>query len=282
MADSPTNPSAADAISAAKQANSEVVGAPPSITVDSLIAGSPTLSGIKNNIENLGNLGRSAMAFLGGKKPDEKPAGVTVGNSSAKDLRVRIKVPSDYLYPLTVGTTSNLELFNAHGIIFPYTPQISVDYKADYASAPLTHSNFAVYFYKSSAVAPISISGKFTVQNQADAEVYLATVHLLRALTKMRFGKDTDPGAPPPVCQLNAYGDYMLDNVPVVISSFKNDLPDNVDYFGVNSEIYGETLVPIVSTIIVNCIPMYSRKEMLESSVTGWLSGSNGRKAGYL
>lgn len=271
--DSPINPSASDAASNDKMANASIVG--------SIIEKSTTLSNIKNNVENLTTLGRVAMNFFGGKKPTTPAAGVTVGNSTKKDLRVRIKVPGDYLVMTTRGGQQG-NLFNLNGIVFPYTPQISVDYKADYSAASIAHSNFAVYFYKNSSVAPITISGKFTVQNQADAETYLATVHLLRALTKMKFGTDPDAGAPPPVCQLNAYGDYMLDNVPVVITAFKNDLPDNIDYFGVNSSIYGETLVPTISTISVTCIPMYSRKEMLESSVSGWLSGPNGRKAGYL
>ena len=209
------------------------------------------------------------------------------GNTIQKDMRVKIRVPDNYLTSLTRGP--NNELGNLKGIIFPYTPTINVKHNAEYASQSPLHSNFALYFYKNSSVSPIDISGQFTVQNEQEAAIYLATIHLLRSLTKMRSGGstgDVDSGAPPPVCRLDAYGAFMLQNVPVAISKFSVDLPNNVDYFtiGKSSGIstYEKTSVPVVSTISITCIPMYSRAEMQKFSVTGWLGDKNSRKAGYL
>ena len=144
------------------------------------------------------------------------------------------------------------------------------------------HSNFALNFYQRSYTTNISISGKFTVQNEYDAAVYLSTVHMLRALTKMRSGGEDASGSPPPVCRLDAYGDFMLKNVPVVISSFKIDLPDNIDYFTAQDFPFEDTSVPTISTISLTLIPMYSRAEMQKFTVTDWLTKAQTRKDGYL
>lgn len=227
-------------------------------------------------------------AIKGGIKAPPVAAAPTVttaqGTTLAKDMRVKIRVPDDYSGRSNTSGY-NGELFEIGGIIFPYTPSISYEHKTEYSSTVPLHSNYAINFYKNSSITPITISGKFTVQNEKDAGVYLATVHLLRALTKMKFGTDTDAGSPPPVCRLDAYGTFMLENVPVAISNFKIELPDGVDYYttGKTNQLFEETMVPTLSTISVTCIPMYSRDEMQKFSVDNWLSNSaNARKAGYL
>lgn len=210
------------------------------------------------------------------------------GNVQSKDLRVKIRVPSSYLTSLTGGYSN--ELTNLGGIIFPFTPSISYENKAEYTSSNPLHSNFAINFYQKSSVGNISISGKFTVQDERDAAIYISTVHLLKALTKMRSGGSTgdrDSGSPPPVCRLDAFGEFMLENVPVAISSFRIELPDGVDYFTIGKGStqnvrFGLTSVPTVSTIAITCVPMYSRDEMQKFSVSGWLTNSKFRKSGYL
>lgn len=230
-----------------------------------------------------------ATDFPGGIPRSVAPPSVSVKSlrpARTNDQRVRIIVPDEYLKRTTIGLNSELSpTVGIGGIVFPYTPSISFESKADFAEQKLIHSNYNVYFYQRSYVTPITISGKFTVQNDKDAGVYLATVHLLRALTKMQFGTDQNAGSPPPVCRLKAYGEYMFDNVPISISSFKIDLPENIDYYTLGNystnPIYGKTTVPIMSTISITCVPMYSRAEMQKFSVNGWLTG-NLRKLGYL
>lgn len=194
------------------------------------------------------------------------------GNSSNDDQRVKIRVPASYFTSLTSGPDNGMDKTNLGGIIFPYTPSISFDLKADYTSNNPIHSNFSINFYKSSSISSINISGKFTVESYKDAGFYLATVHLLKALTRMRFGLDPDRGSPPPICRLDAYGEMILKNVPVAITSFKTELPDSVDYFTTyyNNQ---KMSVPTISTIQVVCLPMYSRNEMQQFSVTGYLDG---------
>lgn len=203
------------------------------------------------------------------------------GNSEPEDMRVRILVPPKYLTPELSGP--NDELAKAGGIIFPYTPTISFDAKADYASAQPLHSNFAINFYQRSSIGAISIAGKFSVANADDADIYICTMHLLRSLTRMRsggLGGDPDSGAPPPVCRLYAHGDMMFSNVPVAISNFRIELPDSVDYFTLKSKIFGTTAVPTLSTFSVTCTPMYSRAEMLRFSVSSYNQAKSGK--GYI
>lgn len=218
------------------------------------------------------------------------PASVNIksmGNVRGRDLRVKILVPPSYIQPATAG--GNNELANLGGIVFPYTPQITVESKADYTSIAPIHTNYAQYFYTRSSVSPISISGKFTVQNDNDAAVYLSTMHLLKSLTKMRFGSDPDAGSPPPVCRLYAYGKYMFDNIPIVISSFRSEFPESVDYytFGrvTDDPIFEAAVVPTVSTFTVNCIPVYSRGEMQKFNVKDFLENFRNdavRSRGYV
>lgn len=198
--------------------------------------------------------------------------------AEAKDLRAILRVPQSYLKGPAAGPGKILNDFG--GILFPYTPTISYDNQAQYGSVNPVHSNYTQYYFKSSQVGQITISAKFTVQNEKEGKVWLGIVHLLRSLTKMRWGKDSNAGSPPPVCRLEAYGDYVLRNVPVVISSFKFDLPDNVDYISVGGD-YKNSLVPSITTFNIGLNVMYSRREMQDYSVDDWIAGDL-RGQGYL
>lgn len=209
-----------------------------------------------------------------------KPATPTWNGKN--DYRARLKVPVSYLQnPITSGP--NKELFNAQGIIFPYTPQISQDYKAVYSNINAVHSNYTQYFYKNSSVGEITLNAKFTVQNEIEAGIYLSIVHLLRSLTKMKFGNDANAGSPPPVCRLYAYGTFMFSNVPVTLTSFRLELPDNVDYFTTGKKIktYDISNVPVLSNIQMTLTPIYSRNEMRQATVKDWLTGAQ-RRNGFL
>ena len=217
--------------------------------------------------------------------------GGATGAAEPVDLRVKLRIPDSYLAGLPgtdIFSLPGYVIKKHNGIIFPYTPQITYDTFANYSNMNLMHSNQPMYSYKGSGISAINLSAKFTNQNDDDGGAYLIILHTLRALTKMKFGSDPDAGAPPPVCRLDAYGDYMLKNVPVVVSNFRIELPDNVDYYRVGNLNFGgsavtfhENLVPTVSTIALTLIPMYSRAEQLAFNVTGWKDGSF-RGQGYL
>ena len=203
--------------------------------------------------------------------------------SEAKDLRVKLRVPPNYLVGPAAGPANIIQ--KNGGILFPYTPQISVDNQASYNTQSPLHSNFPQYFYKNSSVGPIQVTAKFTVQNEFEGAVLLGVIHLLRGLVKMKFGNDHDAGSPPPVCRFDAYGDYMMNNVPVSVASWRHELPDGVDYIAVGRQgsppTYGHSMVPVMSSISLTLNVMYSRREMLEHSVDNWMTGSL-RGRGYI
>lgn len=215
------------------------------------------------------------------------------GENSIKN-RVYLTVPSYYWKYGTAGNSLSEYGGGYGGIYFPVTPSIKQDYKANWTPTNAPHTNFGVYSYSNSQAGPISVSGQFPVQNSEEAEYWTATVAVLRALVKMRTGKDSIPGAPPPVCRFNAYGTDIFDNVPVVLTDFSITLPDDVDYItganqqgnsGLLGKILGQTIpsnkVPTLSTISMTLVPVYSRREMANFSVDSFVNGSlSGR--GYL
>jgi len=162
-----------------------------------------------------------------------------------------------------------------NGVVFPYTPNISVTHNARYQEQSLQHSNYKNYFYEGSDVAAITVTGDFTVQNHDEALYLLATVYFFRSCTKMFFGQDDLAGNPPPLVTLNGYGDYYFPEVPCVITSFQHTLPADVDYLefyysegGQAYEGSGEVSntqqqiarLPTTSQITVTLQPVYSRK----------------------
>ena len=155
--------------------------------------------------------------------------------TATPDWRVRLSLASSasYLYNDAKDETHILFPLKAtNGVIFPYTPTIQSSYKANYDASDLTHANYKQYFYKNSSVEEISITADFTAQDNTEAKYLLATIHFFKSVTKMFYGKDTDPapGTPPPLCFLNGYGTYQYNQHPLLITNFQYTLPNDVDY----------------------------------------------------
>ena len=271
--DNTTNSSQSDANRASKNlaggiALGALIGGSKGAAIGGLVAG----------------LGSALKKLSKNRKPSADPSDSTPVAATPKfkgddTQRVRLKVPKEYVNNNSPATN----LSDLGGILFPFTPQISVDHSANYSPINAMHSNYTQYFYKNSSVGEISISGKFVVQNDLDALYVISTIHLGRSLVKMKFGDDALAGAPPPVCRLFAHGDYMFNNTPVVVKSFSVEFPDNVDYYTIATPV-GITSVPVVNTIKLILLPIYSRQMQLASSVNGWLNENSGgkRSEGYL
>jgi len=155
--------------------------------------------------------------------------------STLDDWRVRLKLApeSKYFYNANASERGILAPLNpTEGIIFPYTPQISVNYIANYDTTNPTHSNYKILQYQNSAVESFNLSCDFTAQDTKEANYLLAVIHFLRSVTKMFYGQDENPkrGTPPPLCYLEGLGEFQFDKHPLVITSFSYSLPDDVDY----------------------------------------------------
>lgn len=157
-----------------------------------------------------------------------------IATKKISDWRFRISLSDKAEYFYNIAERGHLlhPLKATNGVIFPYTPDISVSYVANYEPTEITHSNYRIHNYKSSAIENITINGEFTAQDSVEAEYVLAVIHFFRCATKMFYGKDTSPkaGTPPPLCYMSGHGTYGFDNHPIVITNFTLSYPNDVDY----------------------------------------------------
>ena len=234
-------------------------------------------------------------------------AGLPIGgvfSRQQRTLQSNVGAPSatqDWAVKLTLPSTTYAQLFGDspimdkdtigvnYGIRWPVTPFINMSHSASYDTKSVIHNNYPYYAYQNSQVDQITISGSFPVNDQKSGLNWLGTLHFLRTVTKMYYGKDSiNQGNPPPVCRLNGYGDLVYKNVPVIITNFNVELREQVDYIGITMPTGGQAssttqqfdptgmagaegsrdaqessgsvnYVPTDSLIAVSCLPIYSR-----------------------
>jgi len=134
-------------------------------------------------------------------------------------------------------------LYQTGGLLFPYTPMINDTATVNYESYDPVHSNQPFSAFKSVAAKEITVIGTFTTMNKQEAAQNLANIHFLRTITKMYFGTgglSTSEavalrGTPPPILMFNAYGTAIYHNVPVIVTSFNVEMPQDVDYVQVKN-----------------------------------------------
>jgi len=187
---------------------------------------------------SLGELGLNTDNNLSGQVISARgQAGLQYGTnfSSSKDWRVRLKLApgSNYLYNAPASERGILAPLNAtKGVIFPYTPSVSVSYSANYDPSTVTHSNYKILQYQNSSVDNLQLTCDFTAQDTNEANYLLAVIHFFRSVTKMFYGQDQNPkrGTPPPLCYLEGFGEFQFDMHPLVVTNFTYGLPNDVDY----------------------------------------------------
>jgi hypothetical protein len=178
------------------------------------------------------------------------------------DWRVRLSLPADDT--LIAGLYGPLT--EAGGLIFPYTPQVTFGSTATYDTTAVVHQNFPFQSYQSSAPNQITIAADFYVEDQAQAQYWIAAIHFLRMVTKMYTGDMDSSGSPPPILRLNGYGDFVLKNVPVVVTNFTITLNNDCDY--ISTEIKAGVSVSDTATGIVGSISLAG------ASVSSWFSAA--------
>jgi hypothetical protein len=241
---------------------------------------------IRKQLSGLSSL--DAKSFLTGKAPginiqkaQQKGGNASAGATPVKDWRVKISLPakSGLKYDQS-NPFLNILGDRTQGVVFPYTPNITVTHNARYSEQALTHSNYKNYFYEGSDVAAINIVGDFTVQNKDEALYVLAAIYFFRSCTKMFWGSDADAGNPPPIVYLDGYGDYYFPHVTCVVTSFQHTMPADVDYVEVaysqgsntvsNPPVMSTTSgqkarVPTSSQFNVTLQPIYSRQNVYKN-----------------
>ena len=213
-------------------------------------------------------------------------------NVSNTDWRIKIGLPQGSSLFYNDANNQLLEILKrTNGVVFPYTPSVTVTHNARYQEQALTHSNYKTYFYEGSDVAAITITGDFSVQNRDDGLYLLAAIYYFRSCTKMFFGNDSLAGNPPPIVFLDGYGDFYFPHVSCVVTSFQHSMPADVDYLEVTysdrSSQFGSTQLvrlPTTSQITITVQPVYSRRNVHNNmTLTSFSQGKllNG-KGGFL
>lgn len=244
------------------------------------------------------NIPVDGMPGLDGVKAN---ASATFRKSVEQDWRVKLSIPNIEPFK-TAPMLANLQ--KTGGLVFPYTPTIIVAHSANYNTMAPTHTNYPYFAYQNSQVDQLVITGDFFVQNGIEAQYWVSALHYLRSMTKMFYGGEAETlGAPPPVVHLSGYGDFIFNKVPVIITQFTIDLPQDVDYIatghpqGVNEvppnhpeakqaatdkRANNIGWAPAQSLITVTVQPIYSRREVEQFSLNKYVKGGYVGDGGFI
>jgi hypothetical protein len=172
-------------------------------------------------------------------------------------------------------------LWETQGLMFPYTPTVAVAQDTTWNTADLEGVNYDILSFKTSASATLSVTGKFTVQNQREGRYLLAVLHFLRTVSKAYFGAQdvekfvapttqtndatpqADPskqvsdvasggraGLPPPILLFSGYGNMMFNDVRVVVKSHSWSYDEAADLIRINLPAFdGVVWLPPMMTI---------------------------------
>jgi hypothetical protein len=231
------------------------------------------ISSAAGQINNLLSMFRGQNLPSGAELFQAKGDVVPLQVGTADDWRVRI----DANFELLGNSFQRLD--ETYGVVWPYTPKVSISTKANYSSPDVVHNNYPFMVYKNSQVDDITISGDFSCETERDAEYWIQATTFFKAATKMFFGNSNNAGNPPIICKLSGYGPGVFNQVPVIIKSFTMELPEDVNYIQCSISQFGPTWVPVMSSISVTVSPIYNRSRIRQFSLQDY---SNGQALGYI
>lgn len=196
--------------------------------------------------------------------------------------RVKLRYGSGHPHANYSGLLSPLKATG--GLVWLNKPTVNVTSNVAYDAYNFTHSIQDVQTFTSNSSPQITVTGMFYSQSVDEALYTLAAIHFMRSASKMSFGGEStdisslagdnynvlendDPfaipvGTPPPVLYLSGYGAAMLNDLPVVITQFNLDLPQDVDYVRIPSGPGTGTKIPVAISINASLIVCRSPKSM--------------------
>lgn len=246
-------------------------------TLDKLTGGNLAggLSDVANGISKSAGILNDILSL---KRGANLPAGAELFQSTGPSIKVQPNAKNDW----RVKINTNWAMFNSPlfkrleesgGVVFPYTPTITLSTSANYNEIDTVHNNYPFQAYQNSKIEEIQISGDFSVQNSSDAEYWLAAMTFFKTATKMFYGQSENAGNPPIICHLSGYGSYMFDRVPVIIKNFTINLGDDVDYIKYSSG-NDATWVPTLTEFSISVMPVYNRSDMRKFSIQQYAQGN--------
>ena len=171
------------------------------------------------------------MGLAGSNKDAAETAFSNDSDAQGRRVRLRPK-PAATIGPNSVYGSDGLlqPLRSTNGMVWPYQPTITYEQQVEYSPMDLVHVNQEIYAYTRTNALKMAVQGPFSVQNQQEGIYALACIHFLRTVTKMYFGTGANLGTPPPVLLFDAYGQYMFNQLPVIVTAFSVELPNEIDY----------------------------------------------------
>ena len=270
-----------------------VAGSTSNITADisgtlNKLTGGNLAGGVQGLAGQISSAAGMLNNFLSLKRGANLPGGAELFMNQGSQIQLQPNSKNDWRVRINAEwTLFNSPLFarlkSTGGVVWPYTPTITVSTKANYQTIDATHSNYQFQAYKNSVVEDIQISGEFSCETESDAAYWIAATTFFKTATKMFFGQGENAGNPPIICNLSGYGSSIFDKVPVVIKSFSVDLKDDVNYIKCNT--FGtDTWVPVLSTISVTVSPIYNRRRLRKFSLQEYSRGAVAGKdsVGYI
>ena len=171
------------------------------------------------------------------------------------------------------------------GMVWQYTPQIMVQGQTNYAQAHMQGMNYQINTFQNATPPMLPVTADFTANDIYEARYLLAIFTFLRICGKGTFGDSAvaagNYGRPPPVLLFEYMGDHMFNKVPVVMTSYNIQLPEEVDYVPVK---VGTTVthVPTRTNIMVNLEPTYTPQKLRRKFNLDMLTSGQAYKDGFI
>lgn len=244
----------------------------------------------QDTLEGIDSIGSDVNQNLAGVSMPDDGSGIY----ESIDNRVRLRAfraQEDQVYGSDTPDNILAILRSTDGLLFPYTPTISVTQAVDYKNIDLVHSNGDILTYNRTPSVGLSVSGDFTVQSQQEGTYALAVLHFLRVVSKMYFGEidkaSKKAGLPPPVLIFTGYGSYVFNNLPVILKSHSYTFDKSMNMVNVETWNGGTVSIPAMFSISmelqVQQTPQAMRKSFsLDTFRTGELMRSRKTDSGWI
>ena len=174
----------------------------------------------------------------------------------------------------------------SNGLVWKYTPTIYMSASANYSSHTGQGMQYPIHSYESSTPSDITITSDFTANDIYEARYLLATMTFLRIATKGDFGdiavaKQT-AGAPPPVLLFEYLGDHGFNKVPVIMTNYVMEYPNDVDYVPVTVEGSTTSYVPTRCNVVMTLSPQYTPSKVRRRFDVNAIANGEAYKDGFM
>lgn len=176
------------------------------------------------------------------------------------------------------------------GLVWQYTPSLFLNGGAVYDQQEAQGSNYSINTYVQSKMPIIPLTADFTANTDYEARYMLGLITFIKVATKSYYGDaavaDGKYGTPPPVLIFEYLGEHGFNKVPVVISNYSIQYPDDVDYVPVRTNIAdGDkniTYVPTRSTVTIDLLPTYTPHKLRKRFDLDDISSGRNYKDGFI